>query len=718
VDYQATDSFKTKMKLLISKRWHVGLLLVVVLVAAGYWFNDLKNAQASNSAPKVSGIPDQLVAKDTPFMDVQLDGYVADSDDPDGDLTWTATGGEKIHVTINNSKTVLHGTLTVEFVSKWTGAEIITLRATDPSGAYGEQAVTFSIGTPVVKNIPDESITTNEKSFNLADLGQYVADPDTNVGDLVWTASGNRNFTVEITGAAVTITHDNSIGSETITFTATDPEGNYGSDSATFTLTAAPLPPVVSGIPDQTVNPATLFETINLDSYVIDEDTPDDELTWTVSGNEDLTVDIVVDGTGEIKLTRAEITYPSKWTGSETVTFTATDKEANTGSDSATFTVATVTYAPVVSDIPNQTVKTTDDFSLITLDSYVTDEDTSAKNITWTASGQKDCTVTINADARTALVECPSDWTGAETINFKATDPEANTNADSAVFTVEASNGKAPDTSATPAEASPAATNSGSPLPSVAFSRPTNFPVTEKIVAAPLSDSKVAVNQKDQIAAEVKQEVAKEVSAVALKQAVASSGNPTIAKMAQVLSGTAAIEPEKSEIPAPLIVDVQQLDSLPLVEQPKNGRANSEAVVVQERLKSYGFISNQVPAVASFDPSTQAAVQDFQSAVGINPLGIVGPRTTKALNGQEFISNVTYVFASIIKQGERGEEVRQLQTRLRDQGFFPYDVPSTGWYGPITRVAVETFQKVYALPITGLVDEATRALLNVFSRSS
>jgi peptidoglycan hydrolase-like protein with peptidoglycan-binding domain len=621
-------------------------------------------------------------------------------------LVWTATGGSQISVTIDAERREATATPT----SHWSGAEVITLRATDPSGSYGEQAVTFSVSTPVVTGIPSESIADGQ-TFAVIDLYKYVADPDSAIKDLTWVADGYSDLTVTIKDAVAEVTYESRwIGSDSVTFTATDKEGNKGSGRATFTVTAASKPPVVSDIPDQTVNPATLFETINLDSYVIDEDTPDDELTWTVSGNEDLTVDIVVDGTGEIKLTRAEITYPSKWTGSETVTFTATDKEANTGSDSATFTVATVTYAPVVSDIPNQTVKTTDDFSLITLDSYVTDEDTSAKNITWTASGQKDCTVTINADARTALVECPSDWTGAETINFKATDPEANTNADSAVFTVEASNGKAPDTNATPTSASPAATNSGSPLPSAGASGLTNFPMPEKVA--------VELTAKGQLATEVKLPVDKEATITALKQVVASASNPTIAKMAQVLSGTVVAEPVKSEIVVPEAVDVEKLDSLPLVEQPKDGRANSEAVVDQERLKGYGFISNQVPTAVSFDPSTQAAVKDFQSAVGINPIGTIGPRTTKALNGQEFISNVTYIFITIIKKGARGEDVRQLQTRLRDQGFFPPNVQSTGWYGPITRAAVETFQKVYALPITGLVDEATRALLNVFSRSS
>jgi hypothetical protein len=89
-------------------------------------------------------------------------------------------------------------------------------------------------------------------------------------------------------------------------------------------------PPTVSDIPDQTIIGGSSFTTINLDDFVTDEN-PDSSITWTYSGNTDLTIDI----TNHV----ATITYPVEWIGSETITFKATDTGGLTGSDAATYTV-------------------------------------------------------------------------------------------------------------------------------------------------------------------------------------------------------------------------------------------------------------------------------------------------------------------------------------------------------------------------------------------
>ena len=98
------------------------------------------------------------------------------------------------------------------------------------------------------------------------------------------------------------------------------------------TVTAAGDPPVVSDIPDQSIAEGGSFTQITLDDYVDDPDNLDSEISWTYSGNTELTVDI----TNRV----ATITTPSAdWNGSETITFTATDPGGLSDSDSATFTV-------------------------------------------------------------------------------------------------------------------------------------------------------------------------------------------------------------------------------------------------------------------------------------------------------------------------------------------------------------------------------------------
>ena len=91
------------------------------------------------------------------------------------------------------------------------------------------------------------------------------------------------------------------------------------------------LAPTVSDIPDQTTDEGGTFVDINLDDYVSDADNADDEISWTYSGNTDLTVNIV----NRV----ATIDIPGNWTGAETITFTATDPGGLSDAEGATFTV-------------------------------------------------------------------------------------------------------------------------------------------------------------------------------------------------------------------------------------------------------------------------------------------------------------------------------------------------------------------------------------------
>lgn len=70
------------------------------------------------------------------------------------------------------------------------------------------------------------------------------------------------------------------------------------------------------------------------------------------------------------------------------------------------------------------------------------------------------------------------------------------------------------------------------------------------------------------------------------------------------------------------------------------------------------------------------------------------------------------VFVHTLRVGARGEEVRMLQAKLRELGYFNYPT-DTGYFGSVTRAAVVAFQKAHGLaPFPGHVGPATRAALN------
>src|SRR4029077_14327613 len=67
------------------------------------------------------------------------------------------------------------------------------------------------------------------------------------------------------------------------------------------------------------------------------------------------------------------------------------------------------------------------------------------------------------------------------------------------------------------------------------------------------------------------------------------------------------------------------------------------------------------------------------------------------------------VFTRTLRRNDRGADVKTLQTWLTDVG---YPVPSTGFFGPITKAAGKRFQRAYRLrPASGTVGRRTAAAL-------
>jgi hypothetical protein len=105
-----------------------------------------------------------------------------------------------------------------------------------------------------------------------------------------------------------------------------------------------------------------------------------------------------------------------------------------------------------------------------------------------------------------------------------------------------------------------------------------------------------------------------------------------------------------------------------------------------------------------------ALVAPASSAFAISPAsggaGLVKPTP---VHGIVRASTSTSVFTRTLRKGQSGADVRTLQTWLTDVG---YTVPSTGYFGSMTKAAVIQFQTAEGLsPITGVVGRATAATL-------
>ncbi len=280
-----------------------------------------------------------------------------------------------------------------------------------------------------VNNVPGCSgvtLDTNEDSAGDTAPSCTDADGDTLTYSIVGAAAHGTASVVS--GNLHYVPNSNYYGGDSFTYRAYD--GVEYSDAASVTVTVAPVndAPVVSGIPDQLINEGATFTTIALDNYVTDVDNADADMVWTHSVTSSLTVDI----TNRV----ATITFAGGWTGSETITFRATDPGSQYSEDAAEFSV---NDAPVVSDIPDQTLAEGATFATISLDNYVSDTDDADNEMVWTYSGNTNLTVSIVN--RVATISPPdANWNGAETIIFRATDPGGLYAENAATFTLTAVN--------------------------------------------------------------------------------------------------------------------------------------------------------------------------------------------------------------------------------------------------------------------------------------
>ncbi|NET35465.1 MAG: hypothetical protein F6K19_26150 [Cyanothece sp. SIO1E1] len=167
---------------------------------------------------------------------------------------------------------------------------------------------------------------------------------------------------------------------------------------------------------------------------------------------------------------------------------------------------------------------------------------------------------------------------------------------------------------------------------------------------------------------------------------------------------------------------------------------------LQSSLTTAGFYNG--PITGFYGELTTDAVTRFQQTRGLQVDGIAGPETLAALSGQRAPVAVGRTFqppvlpvppdplpisssAGVIPvtstaavstdgtvrplfPGDRGPEVENLQTRLREEGFDPG--PIDGAFGDQTSLAVQAFQFDQGLSATGFADAETLRALGLEDR--
>jgi L-ascorbate metabolism protein UlaG (beta-lactamase superfamily) len=193
---------------------------------------------------------------------------------------------------------------------------------------------------PRIINLEDQSISDSERFPKLI-LEEYVSDEDHPADEIDWEITGNDELEVVFVSGNlyVTLPRADWTGSETLLFEACDPADLCDAKEVVFTVRAENDAPVVS-IFGQIIMPGETFSEIDIEDLVHDEDNEDDELTWNVYGEVDLSVTID-EKVVSIELPEAE------WIGQEAIRFEACDPEGACDSNDALFWVMERTDAEV-----------------------------------------------------------------------------------------------------------------------------------------------------------------------------------------------------------------------------------------------------------------------------------------------------------------------------------------------------------------------------------
>ena len=140
----------------------------------------------------------------------------------------------------------------------------------------------------------------------------------------------------------------------------------------------------------------------------------------------------------------------------------------------------------------------------------------------------------------------------------------------------------------------------------------------------------------------------------------------------------------------------------------KKGSQGEKVKELQRRLKELGYYKDYVDG--DYGDATVKAVKAFQKMNGLTEDGVAGSTTINKLNDDKAIkadgsSYDSLSTAQTLKKGDSGVQVKALQKRLKELGYYKDYVD--GDYGMATATAVSDFQRANKLTVTGTANPTT-----------
>ena len=370
-----------------------------------------------NDAPTTVGLPTQ---DGEDAATVSIPTATAFSD-PDGDtLTFTATGLPDA-LSIDPATGLITGTLASD--SSQRGPFVVTVTATDPSGAQVSTTFVYSVQNIPPVAVNDTAATPEDVPVTVAVLANDLS-PDGDPLTITSASADNGTVVINPDGTLTFTPNANFNGQANVTYTISDGQG--GIATATLTIDVAPVndAPQTIDIPD-VVNQDNQSVSMATASFFSDLD--GDALTITAAG---LPAGLTINpANGIISGTIDRNASQGGAGGVYTVTLTASD--GNGGTVSQVFTWTVTNPAPTAA---NDTAATNED-APVNITVLLNDTDPDGDALTITAASAPNGTVVIEADG--TLTYTPSaNFNGSDTITYTISDGNGGSSTAAVIVTV------------------------------------------------------------------------------------------------------------------------------------------------------------------------------------------------------------------------------------------------------------------------------------------
>ena len=155
----------------------------------------------------------------------------------------------------------------------------------------------------------------------------------------------------------------------------------------------------------------------------------------------------------------------------------------------------------------------------------------------------------------------------------------------------------------------------------------------------------------------------------------------------------------------------------------QSGDTGKDVSVLQDALRELGFYTQTT--TGTFDAATVSALKAFQKENNIRQDGIAAPEVLKlifegkplnAKGKKTTVMTLPNHTVSELRSGHKGEQVTDLQQRLKKLGLYTGQI--TGTYDTATVNAVKKFQEAHSLSQDGVAGQKTLRLLYLLTDSS